>query len=243
MVLLFYFAGFLYFFVMHEYIKGIKDIYSRNANAEKAAGASAYLRNQFEFYGLTMPVRRQLSKAYMNATPLPSYASLTDLVNTLYALPQREFHYFAIELIAAYKKQWQPEIIYLIEKMVVTNSWWDTVDYIASELSAPYFNRFPEQIKTVTGEWNRSENFWLQRSSLLFQKNYKAALDKELLTAYILHLASSKVFFIQKAIGWVLREYSRHDPHWVKTFVNKHQLPALSKRVALKTIIKNTADD
>ena len=103
--------------------------------------------------------------------------------------------------------------------------------------------KFPGQIKIVTGAWNRSDSFWLQRSSLLFQKNYKAALIKELLTAYILHLASSKEFFIQKAIGWVLREYSRHDPHWVKTFVNKHQLPALSKREALKTITKNTAGD
>jgi 3-methyladenine DNA glycosylase AlkD len=226
---------------MHEYIEGIKAVYSQHANPERAAGAKAYLRNQFEFYGLSMPVRRQVSKAYMKAHALPPYASLPALVDTLYALPQREFHYFGIELVAAYKKQWEERIIDVIEKMVVTNSWWDTVDYIASELSAPYFKRFPAQIKTVTGAWNRSENFWLQRSSLLFQKNYKAALDKDLLTAYILHLASSKEFFIQKAIGWVLREHSRHDPKWVKAFVEKHQLPPLSKREALKTISRNTA--
>ena len=127
--------------------------------------------------------------------------------------------------------------------MVITNSWWDTVDYIASELSAPYFKKFPGQIKIVTGAWNRSDSFWLQRSSLLFQKNYKAALDKDLLTAYILNLASSKEFFIQKAIGWVLREHSRFDPQWVKAFVDKHQLPSLSKREALKTISKKTAGD
>ena len=228
---------------MHKYLEGIKDIYEQHRNPEKAAGAKAYLRDQFAFYGLTMPIRRQVSKSYMKATPLPPYASLPDLVDRLYAFPEREFHYFAIELVAAYKKQWEEDIIHVIEKMIVTNSWWDTVDYIASELCAPYFKKFPSKIKRVTGAWNRSENFWLQRSSLLFQKNYKDALDKNLLTSYILHLASSKEFFIQKAIGWVLREHSRHDPDWVKDFVERHQLPPLSKREALKTISKNTAGD
>lgn len=228
---------------MHDYVKGIKKIYAAHSNPEKAVGAKAYMRNQFEFYGLTMPVRRQLSKAYMKATPLPEYAALPGIIETLYALPEREFHYFAIELVAAYKKHWKEDIIKLVEKMIIKNSWWDTVDYIASELSAPYFKRFPERIETITRRWNRSDNFWLQRSSLLFQKNYKAALDKDLLTEYILHLSSSKEFFIQKAIGWVLREHSRHDPGWIKAFVNKHPLAPLSKREALKTILKNTPDE
>jgi 3-methyladenine DNA glycosylase AlkD len=223
---------------MHHYVKGIASVYSKHANKEKALSAKAYLRNQFEFYGLTMPLRRQLSKEYIKEKGLPPYDQLHEIVQELYTLPEREFQYFAIEMAAGLKKQWKEEVITLFEYMIVNKSWWDTVDYINSELCAPYFKRFQGGIKKITFSWNRSDNFWLQRSSLLFQKNYKGELDNSLLSDYILHLAKSKEFFIQKAIGWVLREHSRFDPRWVKSFVDQHELPPLSKREALKTISK-----
>jgi 3-methyladenine DNA glycosylase AlkD len=228
---------------MHDYVKGIDSVYQRHANDDRATSAKAYLRNQFEFYGLSMPLRRQVSKEYIKEKGLPLYDELEQIVKELYALPQREFQYFAIEIAAGLKKQWKQDTIALFEYMIVTKSWWDTVDYINSELCAPFFKRFPGDIKKITFGWNRSDNFWLQRSSLLFQKNYKAALDNGLLTDYILHLSQSKEFFIQKAIGWVLREHSRFDPGWVRSFVEKHELPPLSKREALKTILKKLQDN
>jgi 3-methyladenine DNA glycosylase AlkD len=75
---------------------------------------------------------------------------------------------------------------------------------------------------------------WLQRSSLLFQKNYKKDTDTKLLKEYILQLAPSKEFFIQKAIGWILREYAKTNPQWVQAFTNENTLAPLSKREALK---------
>jgi 3-methyladenine DNA glycosylase AlkD len=75
---------------------------------------------------------------------------------------------------------------------------------------------------------------WLQRCSLLFQKKYKKATDVKLLGKYILHLSGSKEFFIRKAIGWMLREYAKTDPAWVKKFVDTHELSPLSKKEALK---------
>ena len=75
---------------------------------------------------------------------------------------------------------------------------------------------------------------WLQRSSLLFQNKYKSKTDTELLSNYIIHLSPSKEFFIQKAIGWVLREYAKTNPDWVVAFVSNHALPSLSKREAMK---------
>ena len=240
--MLFYFSVSIRLYT-HDYIKGIASVYSKQANKEKAVSAKAYLRNQFEFYGLTMPIRRQLSKKYVKENGLPAYEDLEQIVRELFALHEREFQYFAIEIAAGLKKHWKEDIIALFEYMIVTKSWWDTVDYINSELCAPYFKRFSNGIKKITSSWNHSENFWLQRSSLLFQKNYKGNLDNDLLTAYIVHLAKSKEFFIQKAIGWVLREHSRFDPAWVKSFVEKYELAPLSKREALKTISKKKSDN
>lgn len=225
---------------MHPYIKKLNDRYAANANQAIAASAKAYLRNQFGCFGIPSPLRRSIGKEYMKEG-LPPYDQLEDIIRQLWLLPEREFQYFAIELVAKYRKEWKENIIRLFEHLLTHKSWWDTVDYINSELVGPYFKLYPAGLKKITGRWNQSQDLWLQRSSILFQKNYKHDLDKSLLTKYILHLQPSREFFIQKAIGWTLREYSKTNPAWVKEFVQEHALAPLSKREALKWITRGAA--
>lgn len=219
---------------MHPYIEPVAKELLDIADPERAVGVKAYMKNQFEFFGMPMAERREVCKHYMKQHRLKDQEELEEVVEELWILPEREFQYFAIELMAFHKKVWQSSIIKLFEYCITNKSWWDTVDFISSECNAKYFLLFPQQIAPVTGKWNKSDNMWLQRSSLLFQKNYKNDLDTELLSTYILNLTSSKEFFIQKAIGWVLREYARTNPEWVKSFVASHNLPSLSKREAMK---------
>jgi len=220
---------------MHPYIIPIRNLLQASADDRIAASSKAYLRDQFECFGIPTPLRRTIYKEYMKKK-LPTYLDLQKITKELWQLSERDFQYFAVELMAARKKEWDHKIIYLFEYFITHKSWWDTVDHIARELTGPYFIFFPKQIKKVTGKWNRSDNIWLQRSSIMFQKAYKKATDTELLSAYILHLADSKEFFVQKAIGWSLREYSKTDPAWVKNFVKNHPLSTFSKKEALKRI-------
>ncbi len=208
----------------------------QHADVENAAGAKAYMRNQFEFFGLKAATRQRISKTYMKKK-LPAYADLEIIVTQLWQLPEREYQYFAIDLIAAMKKLWTADVIKLIEYVLVNKSWWETVDHAATDLTGPYFKIFPLQISKVADKWNRSDNFWLQRSSIMFQKKYKKETDTALLSKYILNHTQSNEFFIQKAIGWALREYSKTDPAWVKKFVKENKLAPLSEREALKRII------
>jgi 3-methyladenine DNA glycosylase AlkD len=101
-----------------------------------------------------------------------------------------------------------------------------------------YFLLFPGNIKIFTGRWVDSDNIWLQRTALLFQLKYKKDMDFELLSKYILKLKYSKEFFIQKAIGWILREYSKFFPETVVSFVKSNQLAPLSSREALRIVKK-----
>ncbi|MGB4843443.1 MAG: DNA alkylation repair protein [Ferruginibacter sp.] len=220
---------------MHVYIKPIAKHFRQNANAENAAGAKAYMRNQFDYFGIKAATRQSISKDYMKEV-LPAFTELNIIVKELWQLPEREYQYFAIDLMAAMRKQWTKDITDLIEFILINKSWWDTVDHAASDLTGPYFKLFPQQINKITGNWNRSENFWLQRSSIMFQKKYKKETDTVLLSKYILRHTQSKAFFIQKAIGWDLREYSKTDAAWVKNFVTQNKLAPLSKREALKRI-------
>jgi 3-methyladenine DNA glycosylase AlkD len=220
---------------MHKYLKPVKIAFGRHADAEKATGAKAYMRNQFEFFGIQTPVRRLITKEIFESG-LPPFRDIPAIMKDAWLQPEREFQYFAVELLGKMKKEWNPDLIPLLEEMITQKSWWDSVDHISSWILGPFFQKYPELIKKVTKNWNQSENFWLQRSSIMFQKAYREKTDTKLLTEYILHCAGSKEFFIQKAIGWSLREYAKTNPEWVLTFVKKNQLPALSKREALKHV-------
>lgn len=124
----------------------------------------------------------------------------------------------------------------MLEFGLTHKSWWDSADQIGSEWLSDFFILFPEYIETQTGRWNQSDNSWLQRSSLLFQKKYKTRTDTRLLKKYILQLSDAENFFIRKAIGWALREYGKTDPAFVIRFVNQYPLSPLSKKEALKRI-------
>jgi 3-methyladenine DNA glycosylase AlkD len=224
---------------MHSYLSSISQQFQQNAHEENAAGAKAYLLHQFEFYGLKTPLRRTLSKTHYKQFPVDSLKELETIAKECWALPQREYQYFAVELISHNKKLWKPSLIKTVEHLITHKSWWDSVDHIASEILSDYFKLFPEQIIPITSKWNKSDNMWLQRSSIMFQKAYKKNTDTELLSKYILHCKDSKEFFIRKAIGWALREYSKTNASWVKKFVKENKLNALSEREALKRINKS----
>ncbi len=221
---------------MHPYIKGIYKIFDANRNSSIAIPMKKYMRDKFEFFGIKSEKRRELSIAYLRNNPIADEKEIKIIVKELWTLPQREFHYFAMELLIKTKKNRTEKDAPFLEYLVTHNSWWDTVDAIASQIAGPWFLKYPDQINKVSDKWNRSENIWLQRMSILFQLKYKNALDLDLLLKYIDRLSSSKEFFVQKAIGWILREYSKTDPFFVTTYVQENHLMPLSRREAMKVI-------
>ena len=220
---------------MHPYLKEIIAIFSKHGDPQKAAGAKAYLLHQFDFFGIQTPTRRSLSKAFYATHLIQDHNELCAIVKACFEQPQRELHYFAIELLGYHKKMWSKKTLPLIEWMITHYSWWDSVDSTNSNVISKFFIVYPEHIPTYTSKWNRSNNKWLKRMSILFQLTYKKNTDKELLARHIEYCIAEEDFFIKKAIGWALRAYANHDPKWVKAFVKAHpDLSPLSKREALK---------
>jgi 3-methyladenine DNA glycosylase AlkD len=219
----------------HLYLTKIKKIYAANADATIAKGAKAYLLNQFEFYGIKTPLRRKICKEFYKAHPVKDHNELSSIIKDCFAAPQREIHYFAIELLGYHHKLWSKKTIPLIEWMVTHQSWWDSVDSTNSFVISKFFMQFPETIEITSSKWNNSSNKWLQRMSLLFQLTYKKKTNTTLLTQYIENCQLEEDFFIRKAIGWALRAYAYSDAKWVVQFIKAHpQLSNLSKREALK---------
>lgn len=219
-----------------EFIEALENEFMASANNTLAIKQKAYVRNQFEFYGLKTTERREIQKPFLMKNFLPKKRDAIVIIKNLWKKPQRENHHFSQELAFRYVNELERTDIDLFEYMVMHNSWWDTVDFIANKLMGAYFKKYPEQRKIYVEKWITSNNIWLQRSALLFQLKYKNDVDTALLSYIINSLLGSNEFFINKAIGWLLREYSRTNPEWVITFTENTALSTLSKREALRLI-------
>jgi 3-methyladenine DNA glycosylase AlkD len=222
---------------MHPYVRSIKSLYEQNASPADAAPMKKYMRDQFEFLGIKTPVRTKLMKEFIKENGLPPLDKLDIIAQELWALPQREFQYTANGLIGRLQKKFEPEFISTLEYLIVTKSWWDTVDTLAGDTVGVHFKRFPKVREKYLKKWRRSDNFWLRRSALLFQLGYKEDTDFDLLGEIVRENLGSDEFFINKAIGWALRQYAWTNPAPVKKFVKATKgLHPLSRREALKNI-------
>ncbi|ESU25157.1 alkD protein [Flavobacterium enshiense DK69] len=197
----------------------------------------AYMKNNFPFFGIKTNQRREILKELWKIHKEEVNQKARTTGWELFSKKEREFHYCSIEiLIKELKKNYVKEDIQLIEKMITTHSWWDSVDIIAKYLLGNYFIQFPEETKKVISKFSNSDNMWLNRSAILFQLDYKDKTDAQLLFSLSEQHKDSKEFFIQKAIGWALRDYSRFNPKGVMDFVMKTNLKPLSKREALRNL-------
>jgi 3-methyladenine DNA glycosylase AlkD len=223
-----------------KYVVSIKTIFSQNSNSDNAFYMKKYLKNQFEFYGIKAPLRRDIAKPFLKKENLPSANEIEHIIFELWNEPQREVQHFAMELLFKYSKNLKAEDYSIFESMITTKSWWDTVDFIAVNLVGNHFKIHPQLKVPISEKWINSEDMWLNRTAILFQLKYKESTDEKILFSYILKHCSSSEFFLRKAIGWALREYSKTNPSSVLEFVkeNETKLSGLSKREALRIITK-----
>lgn len=224
-------------FMTHQKI--IADLlvaYESKANHAKAFQMKAYMRNRYEFYGLPMPLRKEIAPAFMKQLLALKENHFEEIVRTLWNHPCREVHYFAMEYAFKAKKLWTKDSIQIFEWMIITNSWWDTVDFIASNMIGSFFIKYPELIKLNIQQWNKSNDFWLHRVSLIFQLKYGLKTDQDLLFKQCKKYANEDEFFIRKAIGWALRQYSKFNPNAVWGFIQSNKLSPLSVKEASKYI-------
>lgn len=207
------------------------------SSRENALPMEKYMRNHFPFFGIKTKERRQILKEVWTNNLLEVTANSREITTQLLAKKQREFHYCAIEIaIKNLSNKYVIEDILLIEKWITTHSWWDTVDSIAKNILGKYLLQFPDATQETVARFSNSNNLWLNRSALLFQLSYKAKTNAViLLTEGVKHAASDE-FFIQKAIGWALREFGKTNPELVQSFVARTNLKPLSKKEALKNI-------
>ena len=222
---------------VHPLVKYVRSELKRAANPEKAAPMQAYMKTDQPFYGVQGTPRKQIYKTGIKKHPVQSrdeyHAIIWDLWNGKY----REEMYMALEVAEQCKAFRGKASWSLYEKLMRSATNWDTLDWIVGRIMSPIVQEH-RQLEEKLIKWRVHKNFWVRRASLLAHLKHKDQTNVELLAETILLLAHEDEFFIRKAIGWILREYSYTDAKWVEAFVAKHEdvLSTLSKREALKAI-------
>lgn len=211
--------------------------FERARDPERAAPMAAYMRDQFPFLGIPSPAQKAIYREVVAGLPRPAEADLAAVAVACWRRSGREYQYFACAWLRRHARVCGPGFLSTAHHLIVTKSWWDTVDALAAHLVGPLLVRYPHLV-AVTDEWLGDNNIWLVRAALLHQLTLKEATDPSRLFRYCSAQAGHPDFFVRKAIGWALREFAKTDPAAVRGFVASHQsrLAGLTVREALRNV-------
>lgn len=215
-------------------LREMLELFYENKNDESAVPMAKYMKNKFPFLGIKTPERKDLSKDFLKERKKDKEVDW-ELIFLLFVLPEREFQYLAISYMDTVKNLFAIKDMDNIEKVIKTKSWWDSVDSINHIVGYICLKHNKVREKYVN-KWVYSDNIWLKRVSILFQLKYKEKTDTEFLAKAILNNSETNEFFVDKAIGWALREYSKTNKKWVREFIDNHRLSNLSIREGSKYI-------
>ena len=206
---------------------------------ERASQMQAYMKSLMPYHGVPATEMRAVCKKVFREIELPDAQTWQCLVLELWrGAKYREERYVAVELTGDRRaKVFQTlDALPMYEELIVSGAWWDFVDVLASHRLGELLRREPAKMKRIMLQWSRDDDLWKRRSSILCQLKFKEKTDLDLLYRCIEPSLGSKEFFLQKAIGWALRQHAWTDAKEVQRYVreNEPRLAALSKREALK---------
>ena len=199
---------------------------------EKIPDMEAYMKNKFSFLGVQKPILKKIEREYFK--PFIKDPIDWTFVEECWQQPYREFQYIAMDYLDKKKKELRPEDFPKLKQLAQTKSWWDSIDQLDLIIGEITFH-YPET-KQVMLEWSKDQDFWLRRIAIDNQLMRKEKTDTDLLEKVILNNLGQSEFFINKAIGWSLRNYSKVNPDWVGAFIDRYreQLSPLSIREGSK---------
>jgi len=222
--------------MIEETVDQLTELFEPFRNAKRAQSASAYMRDLFPFIGMKTEIRRSAQKNWIDSLKTLEDRKLRWLIiRALWEKEERDYQYAAIDLLNAWsKKHYSEEDASELEWILNHKSWWDSVDAIASNYLGKWALLFPEKARETFEKWRYHESFWLQRSCLIYQLKYKDEVDCAYLENLIQQMNGNNEFFIQKAIGWSLRQLSKYKPEEVVQILSNNPIKGLALREASK---------
>ena len=209
--------------------------FEENRNELLAESMSKYMQDKFRFLGIRGATRTEIYKKYFPDARKTKIIDW-DFVESCWNKEEREFQYVVVYYLKAMQKFLKREDISKLKYLIVTKSWWDTVDLLAKVIGSLVIRI--EGYDQIMLKWSKDSNIWLRRVAILYQLSLKDKVDEIILDKILVNNLGDNEFFINKAVGWALRDYSKYNPEWVREFIkkNKDNMANLSIREASKYI-------
>lgn len=204
---------------MDKYLE-IKKLFEQNEDKENAIAMAKYMRNLFEFYGLATPKRKKLYKDFLKAEKKNKKVDW-EFLDKCYLDSHREFQYLVSDYLITMNDYLTYDDIPKIKKYIKTKQWWDTIDFLDRVIGE--IGLKDSRVDDLMLEWSCDNDFWVRRVAIDHQLCRKEKTNTELLEKILVNNFGSDEFFINKAIGWALRDYSKTNPLWVREFINKYK--------------------
>lgn len=216
-------------------IERLRELLENHRDEVRSEKMAAYMKDNFKFYGIPSPDRKKITKDFIKEEKLSKVIDW-DFLYQCYEEDERECHYIAIDILIAMRKHLTYEDIDKILPFIKNQQWWDTIDALDAVIGG--IGLVDERVFDLMIQWSQDDDMWFRRLAIDFQLAYKDQTNTDVLETIILNNLGSTEFFINKAIGWSLREYSKVNPEWVKDFIRRHHgsMSPLSIREASKYI-------
>ena len=208
-------------------------------NPTNAQDMQSYMKSEMPFRGVKSPDQKMIFREVVKRYKFNSFKLYISVIEELWNAEYREERYLAISLARKFRLYHTLEALDTYEMMIRTGKWWDYVDAISANLIGSLLVKYCEEMKLVLKQWIADENIWIRRSAILSQLRLKEKTDKKMLYSFCKKCLHEESFWIRKAIGWALREYSKTDPNSVHRFIQSHQeqMSNLTKREASKYLV------
>lgn len=215
----------------------VRKRFEENADPENAVKMAKYMRNRFIFYGIPTPKRKKLYRDFLKEEKRNKIIDW-GFLDQCYDDEHREFQYLVTDYLSELNSLLTYDDIPAIRKYIDRKQWWDTIDSLDQVIGK--IGLRDERVDALMLEWSTDEDFWVRRIAIDHQLLRKDKTNTVLLEKIIVNNFGSDEFFINKAIGWSLRDYSKTDPEWVGNFIERYRnrMDKLSIREAGKYIKK-----
>ena len=211
----------------------IIDCLEARADNVRALDVSKYMKNKFKFFGVAASERNEIWKQYFKEAKKTKKIDW-DFIEICFKHDKRECQYTAAYYLKYMQRFLVEDDIPKLKELVLAKSWWDTVDILDKVIGSIIYNN--KNLHPIILEWSKDDNIWLRRVAIDHQLLRKEHTDVQLLEKILINKHNHKEFFVNKAIGWALRDYSKTNPQWVRNFIEVHKenMASLSIREASK---------
>ena len=207
---------------------------------ERAAGSAAYHKVEREYLGLSVPQIDEMTKRWRSKLKLEQRL---DLAAGLWASNIHEARIAATKLLNQARIRPDDEGAWrLIASWVPDFDGWAVADH-ASIAGQKRLVADPSRLGEVE-TWTTSQHMWTRRAALVMtlpwtKMNHPKQDDlarRDRILGWAASYVDDKDWFIQKAIGWWLRDLSKHDPDRTRAFIEQFgpRMKAFARKEALR---------